>query len=148
MNKQELNILWVEDSYSDIMLINYALKESNFNHHVSFVNDGVEAIDYLFKQGKYLNTSTPDIIILDLNIPKKSGREVLEEIKRHNSLRQIPVIIFSTSSNKSDILKAYDLNANSYLIKPDNYDELVLQMQSLDNFWLSTVRLPMASKNN
>lgn len=144
MERNKLNVLWVEDSYSDIMLINHALQENNFKHKVHFINDGAEAIDYLYKKGKYSDMCNPDLIILDLNLPKKTGKEVLKEVKSNEDFSHIPVIIFSTSSNKSDISTAYSLNANSYLIKPSTYDELLVQLERLERFWLNTARLPVA----
>lgn len=145
MEKNKLNVMWVEDSYSDIMLITHALQENNFHHSVQFINDGAEAMDCLYKKGKYASIPTPDLIILDLNLPKKSGREVLLEVKKNDEFAHIPVIIFSTSSNKTDISEAYSLNANSYLIKPNTYEELLVQLERLERFWLNTACLPVTN---
>lgn len=135
-------ILLIEDNPGDILLTIEAFKECTECHKIDSVEDGIEALKYLRKQGKYSNSPDPDIILLDLNLPKMDGREVLAEIKSDLNLRTIPVIILSTSRNSEDILTSYALKANCYITKPVELDNFIKIINSIDNFWLKTAKLP------
>jgi len=135
-------ILLVEDNPGDILLTMEAFKECAQKHNITPIKDGVEAVKYLKKQEKYKDSITPDIILLDLNLPKKDGREVLYEIKADEKLKQIPVIILSTSKNENDIIKSYDLNANCYISKPVELESFINIITEIENFWFKTVKLP------
>ena len=136
------NILLVEDNPGDILLTKEAFNECSQNHNISFVKDGNEAMKYLRKSGEYSTVTTPDLILLDLNLPKKDGREVLEEIKKDEVLKSIPVIILSTSKNDKDIHRTYELKANCYISKPVELDTFFYIIAELNRFWLNTVELP------
>lgn len=136
-------IFLVEDNKADVRLIQEALKTSSLPHQVVTVRDGVEAINYLRQEGEYANTQRPDLILLDLNLPRKDGREVLAEIKSDPRLRRIPVIVLTTSKNEDDIFDSYDLHANCYITKPRNLSQLFEIIQSIEGFWFSTVTLPL-----
>jgi len=136
------DILLIEDNPGDVLLTIEAFKECKNCHKINTVKDGVEALLYLRKQGKYSNSTNPDIILLDLNLPKKDGREVLAEIKSDDELKYIPVIILSTSRNTEDILTSYELKANCYITKPLELDKFIKIIASIDKFWLNTVKLP------
>jgi CheY-like chemotaxis protein len=138
----QIDILLVEDNPGDVRLTMEALKEAKLLNTVSNVPDGVEALAYLRRQGKYANASRPDLILLDLNLPKKDGREVLSEIKSDADLRRIPVVILTTSRAEPDILKAYNLHANCYITKPVDLDQFIRVAKSIDDFWFTMVRLP------
>ena len=135
-------ILLVEDSAGDTRLAIEALREANSRHRVSWVQDGVEAVDFLFRRGEYAQAPRPDIILLDLNLPKKDGREVLEEIKESDNLHQIPVVVLTTSQAADDIQRMYNLRANCYVTKPVDLDRFMTIVSAIDDFWLSTVILP------
>lgn len=137
-----LQILLVEDSLSDAVLIQETLSESKFLNEMHIVRDGVEATEFLCQQGKYANVPRPDIILLDLNLPKKSGRELLTEIKADDNLMTIPVVVLTTSSNEVDILKSYKLHVNCYLVKPIELEEFIEVVKSIEHFWLAFVELP------
>lgn len=137
-----IEILLVEDNPGDIRLTKEAFKESNVVTNLSAVMDGAEAISYLTKQGDFANALKPDIILLDLNIPKKDGKEVLELIKKDESLKQIPVVVLTTSNAESDIYKTYDLHANCYITKPADFNYFIDIVQSIAEFWLNIVSLP------
>jgi len=137
-----IEILLVEDNPGDIRLTKEAFKESNVVTNLSAVMDGAEAISYLTKQGDFANVLKPDIILLDLNIPKKDGKEVLELIKKDESLKQIPVVVLTTSNAESDIYKTYDLHANCYITKPADFNYFIDIVQSIAEFWLNIVSLP------
>jgi CheY-like chemotaxis protein len=137
-----IEILLVEDDSGDVQLTKLALEESKMSVNLHVVEDGVEALALLRKEGKYANTKHPDIILLDLNLPKKDGREVLAEIKADPNLKRIPVIVLTASQAETDILNAYNLNANCYIIKPVDFDRFVKIVQSIENFWFTIVRLP------
>lgn len=129
-------ILLIEDNPADIILTKEAFKECKAEHNISYVNDGIEAIKYLKKTDNYKDTLTPDIILLDLNLPKKDGRQVLAEIRADDKLRNIPVIILSTSKNENDIYASYELNANCYIPKPVELDSFFEIIACIDKFWL------------
>ncbi|PSB49332.1 response regulator [Chroococcidiopsis sp. CCALA 051] len=137
-----IEILLVEDDSGDVQLTKLALEESKMSVNLHVVEDGVEALALLRKEGKYASTKHPDIILLDLNLPKKDGREVLAEIKADPNLKRIPVIVLTASQAETDILNAYNLNANCYIIKPVDFDRFVKIVQSIENFWFTIVRLP------
>lgn len=137
-----LNILLVEDSRSDAVLIEETLQESNFLNELYLVRDGVEATHFLYRQGQYSEAPRPDLILLDLNLPKKNGQELLAEIKADKNLMTIPVVILTTSSNEADILKSYQLHANCYLVKPLDLEHFVEVVKSIEHFWLALVELP------
>ncbi|MFC2107148.1 response regulator [Bacteroidota bacterium] len=137
-----IEILLVEDNPGDIKLTKVALEEFKILNKLNVVTDGVEALDYLFKRNKYLNAETPDLILLDLNLPKKDGREVLDEIKSDDVLKSIPVVILSTSENEDDVNNAYNRHANCYITKPIDLDQFIKVIKSMQNFWLSIVKLP------
>jgi len=137
-----IEILLVEDNPGDLDLMLEALDENKLFINLTVATDGEEAMDVLYHQGKHLNDPIPDLILLDLNLPKKDGREVLAEIKAHEILRRIPVVVFTTSSAESDILKAYDLNANCYITKPVGLQQFLEVVKSINNFWLTVVKLP------
>ncbi len=136
------NILLIEDNPGDILLTQEAFNECKGIHVINYVKDGIEAIKYLRKDGEYVNVCTPDLILLDLNLPKKDGREVLEEIKKDDELKSIPVIILSTSRNENDIHRTYELKANCYISKPVELDSFFNIIMELDHFWFNTVKLP------
>lgn len=144
MAKTHKIIFLVEDNKADIRLIQEALKTSLLPHQVITVRDGLEAMNYLHQAGEYANAPRPDLILLDLNLPKKGGREVLAEIKSDPQLKRIPVIILTTSKNQDDIFHSYDLHANCYITKPRNLNQLLQIIQSIERFWFSTVTLPLA----
>ena len=137
-----LEVLLIEDNPGDVELTQIALEDSKISVHLSVVEDGVEAMAFLHKEAKYAIIPTPDIILLDLNLPKKDGREVLAEIKADNLLRRIPVVVLTTSQAEEDVLKAYNLSANCYITKPVDFDQFVKIVQSIENFWFTIVKLP------
>ena len=145
MNTSEIRpieILLVEDSPSDIALTIEALQAGKVANKLSVVEDGVEAMAYLKCQGKYKNATKPDLIMLDLNLPRKDGREVLENLKDDPALKTIPVIVLTTSSSDKDILRSYELSANCYITKPVNFQRFIEVVKSIENFWLTIVTLP------
>jgi len=138
-----VNILLIEDNLGDIRLIQEVLKGSEHKHDLHIVTDGEQAIHYLKKEGKFTDAVKPNLIFLDLNLPKKDGREVLAEIKSNEKLKTIPVIIFSSSEAEKDIQKSYDLHANCYVVKPFDFNEFSKVIQAIQSFWLSIVKLPV-----
>ncbi len=137
-----VNILLVEDNPGDVLLTQEAFKEGSYFPNLSVAEDGEEALQFLRKQGKYKDAPTPDLILLDLNLPKKDGRELLADIKQDPAFREIPVIILTTSDADQDIRRAYRLHANCYLTKPLEMDSFVSKIRSVENFWLDVARLP------
>jgi len=137
-----VEILLIEDNPGDVRLTIEALKESKIINHLEIVEDGIEALSFLKKEGIYKDKSRPDLIILDLNLPKKDGREVLAEIKSDNLLKQIPIVILTTSEAEEDIVKSYELHANCYITKPVNMDQFIKVVKSVGEFWFSIVMLP------
>lgn len=136
-------ILLIEDSPSDIKLIKEGFKESSFAPNLHIVTDGAMAIDFLFKKGDYKdNKIKPDIIILDLNLPKKTGREVLDEIKTSDELKKTPVMIFTSSSDENDIASTYASHANCYMVKPINLNEFMKTIKLVEEFWIQVAKLP------
>jgi len=139
-----VEILLVEDNPGDVRLTREAMKDSKLLNHISVVGDGEEAMAFLRREGKYVEATRPDLILLDLNLPKKDGREVLAEIKTDEQLRRIPVVILTTSSAEQDILKTYDLHANCYITKPVNLDQFSAVVRGIEEFWFTIVKLPPA----
>jgi chemotaxis family two-component system response regulator Rcp1 len=137
-----VDILLVEDNPGDVRLTQEALKDAKLKINLHVVNDGVEAMAFLRREGKYEEKPPVDLILLDLNLPKKDGREVLAEIKGDSALRRTPVVIVTTSKAEEDIVKTYDLHANCYVTKPLDLDQFVMMVQSIEHFWLTIVRLP------
>jgi CheY-like chemotaxis protein len=139
-----IEILLVEDNLGDMRLTQEALKEGKVYNNLHWAKDGVEALEFLTRKGKYANAPRPDIILLDLNLPKKDGREVLEEIKTDEDLKQIPVVVLTTSKAEEDVLRSYALHANCYVTKPVDLEKFIVVVQSIDRFWLTVVTLPPA----
>ena len=136
------DILLIEDSPGDIRLTMEALKESRITNNLHIVTDGLEAMDFFMKRGNYTNVPTPDLILLDLNLPKKSGFEVLREIKDSLSLRIIPVVILTTSESERDILLSYEMHVNCFVSKPVDFDSFYNVIRSIEDFWFTIVKLP------
>ncbi len=139
---KEVHILLIEDNMGDIRLIQEVLKEAGLQHHLHTVTDGEEAVDYLKKEGKHTLAPTPHLIFLDLNLPKKDGREILAEIKSSDKLKLIPVVVFSSSEAEKDIVRSYELNANCYVVKPFDFNLFSQAIQSIQHFWLNVAKLP------
>lgn len=137
-----VEILLVENNPGDIRLTKEALKEGKVLNKLHVVMDGVEALAFLRREGKYSDAVRPDLILLDLNMPKKNGREVLAEIKEDEDLRRIPVVVLTVSSDEEDILKAYNSHANCYVTKPVDLDQFFKIVKSIEEFWLTIVKLP------
>jgi len=137
-----INLLLIEDNPGDVRLTQEAFKEGKLTYQMDVVMDGVEAIHFLRRRPPYENSATPDIILLDLNLPKKDGREVLAEIKADENLRRIPVIVLTTSNAEQDILKSYDLHVNCYINKPVDFDRFFDIIQKIEDFWLTIAILP------
>ena len=135
-------ILLVEDNQSYVSLMMEALEESQVPTNLSVVMDGGEAMAFMHREGKYIHSPRPDLILLDLNIPKKKGQRVLEEIKNDPNLKRIPVVIFTVSSAEQDILTSYNFHANSYIIKPRELDQFMAAVKSTINYWFTVVKLP------
>jgi len=139
---KSIDILLVEDSPGDAELAKEALEESKLKNTLYIVEDGQEALDFLYKKGKYENVPRPDLMLLDLNMPKVDGREVLKIVKNDEDLRSIPIVILTTSRAEEDILKSYNLHANCYISKPLNLDKFLEVVNAIESFWLSIVTLP------
>lgn len=139
-----VEVLLVEDNPGDIRLTQEAFKDGRVLVNLTVASDGVEAMEVLNRKGAYANSRRPDLILLDLNLPKKNGREVLVEIKADEYLKRIPVIIMTTSKAEQDIHRAYNLNANCYITKPVELDEFLNVVRSIEDFWLTIVTLPQA----
>jgi CheY-like chemotaxis protein len=142
VNCKPVVILLVEDNPGDVRLTREALKEGKMSNRLSVVGDGVEALNFLRREGKYSDAPRPDIVLLDLNLPKKDGREVLAEIKADENLRRIPVVVLTTSQAEQDILKVYNLHANCYITKPVDLDQFIKVIHHIEDFWLTIVKLP------
>jgi two-component system, chemotaxis family, response regulator Rcp1 len=140
-----VEILLVEDNPGDERLTREALKEGKVYSNLHWVKDGVEALEFLRREGRFAGVPRPDIILLDLNLPKKDGREVLSEIKADDALKQIPVVVLTTSKAEEDVLKSYKLHANCYVTKPVDLEKFIVVVQSIDRFWLTVVTLPPAA---
>lgn len=141
-NAKQIEVLLVEDNQGDIRLMREVLKDSKVQNYLHVVNDGEEAMLFLRRQGKYSGVPEPDLMLLDLNLPGKDGREVLAEVKQDPRLKHIPVVIVTTSSAEEDILKSYGLHANCYVTKPVNFDQFIKVVHSIEDFWFTIVKLP------
>ncbi len=139
---EPVRILMVEDNDGDVFLTKEALKEAKVANEVQVVHDGVEALGYLRREGKYAHAVRPDLILLDLNLPRKDGRDVLAEIKPDPELRRIPVVVLTSSKAEGDVAKAYDLQANCYIVKPVDFKNLLTIVKAIEEFWLTVVKLP------
>jgi CheY-like chemotaxis protein len=137
-----VEILLVEDNPGDERLTREALKEGKVYSNLHWVKDGVEAMEFLRRHGKHAGAPRPDIILLDLNLPKKDGREVLQDIKNDNELKRIPVVVLTTSKAEEDVLRTYNLHANCYVTKPVDLEKFIVVVKSIDVFWLTVVTLP------
>ena len=141
-NTEEQAILLIEDNPGDARLTQEALKEGKVKNNLHIVNDGVEATDFLFKRNQYQNAPRPDLIILDLNLPKKNGQEVLAEIKADENLKGIPVIILTISKAEEEVIRSYNLHANCFITKPIDLIKFFEVVKSIEDFWLTLVKLP------
>lgn len=141
-DNKPLDILLVEDNPADVRLTQEAFRDGKIRNNLMAVKDGVEALEFLRRRGRYADAVRPDLILLDLNLPRKDGREVLAEIKSDPALRRIPVVVLTTSRAEMDIVKSYNLHANCYIVKPVDLDQFVGVVKSIDNFWLTAVTLP------
>ena len=140
---EEISILIAEDDADDRFLLQAAFTENGFNDKLLFVENGVELVDYLIKLAQSgNNVKMPRFILLDLNMPKKDGREVLREVKQHPDLKQIPVIIFSTTNNEQEMRRCYELGANSYITKPNSFENLIKTVAALRSYWIHTTSIP------
>lgn len=137
-----IEILLIEDSPGDVRLTQEVFQEGKVRNNLTVAEDGVQALAFLRKQEPYAHTPQPDLILLDLNLPKKDGRMVLEEIKADEKLRRIPVVILTTSNAEEDIIRAYDLHANCYISKPIDLEQFIQIIKSIEQFWLTIVKLP------
>ena len=137
-----IEILLVEDNPGDVRLTQEALKEGKVRNHLCVVDDGAKAVDYLFRRGPYAGAPRPDLILLDLNLPRMDGREVLRLIKAEASLRSIPIVVLTTSQADEDVVKAYDLHVNCYITKPIDLSQFLNVVKAIEDFWLTIVKLP------
>lgn len=141
-NIEQIEILLVEDSLADVLITREAFREFKIVNTLHVVEDGVEALAYLNQEGRYASKPRPDLILLDLNLPRKNGREVLAEIKANPKHKNIPVVVLTTSHSEQDILQAYDQHANCYIVKPVGFNNFVEAVKSIRQFWFSVVTLP------
>ena len=139
---QAIELVIVEDNSADVRLTIEALKDAKLYNHLTVAKNGAEALAILRREGKYGEVRRPDLILLDLNLPKMDGREVLAEIKADPGLKRIPVVVFTTSNAEDDITKTYDLHANCYVTKPVDLDQFVRVVRAIEEFWLTVVKLP------
>lgn len=139
---QPIEILLVEDDPGDVLMTQEAFNDYKIANRLSVVSNGEDAIAYLRKQGRFAGVATPDLVLLDLNLPRRDGREVLLDIKRDPHLRRIPVVILTTSEAEEDVIAAYDLHANAYVRKPVDFDQFVAAVRAIDDFFITVVRLP------
>ena len=138
-----IEVLLVEDDAGDVVMTREALEEGKVLNRLHVVGDGVEALEFLRREGTYGDAPRPDLILLDLNLPRRDGRQVLAEVKGDPDLRRIPVVVLTTSEAEEDILRSYDLHANAYVTKPVDFNRFVQVIQQIDEFFISVVRLPM-----
>ncbi|MCW2639519.1 MAG: response regulator [Dactylosporangium sp.] len=137
-----IEVLLVEDDPGDVLMTQEAFEEHKVRNHLAVVNDGAEAIAYLRREGRYADAPRPDLVLLDLNLPRRDGREVLAEIKNDPDLRQIPVVVLTTSQADEDIVRSYQLHANAYVTKPVDFDRFIEVVRQIDDFFVSVVKLP------
>jgi chemotaxis family two-component system response regulator Rcp1 len=145
-NGRPVEILLVEDNPGDVRLMVEALKDAKVNNNLHVASNGEAAMEFLRREGNHAEALTPDLVMLDLNLPKKDGREVLAEIKEDPDLKHIPVVVITTSAAEEDILKSYKLHANCYITKPVNFEQFIKVVHSIEEFWLTVVRLPGKNK--
>ena len=141
-NVAPIQILLVEDNPGDARLASEALKDGKVSNNLYHVTDGVEAMAFMRREGEYASAPRPDLILLDLNLPRKDGREVLSEIKEDPGLRLVPVVVMTTSAAERDLIKSYDLHANAYVVKPMDLDQFIEVVRAIENFWFTVVKLP------
>ena len=146
MGVKPIEILLVEDNPGDVRLTKEALADGKVINNLSVVFDGQEAMDFLHKKGKYAKAIRPDLIFLDLNLPKKDGREVLQEVKSDPKLKKIPIVVLTTSQAEQDIMMSYEHHANCYITKPVDFGQFIKVVRSVENFWFSIVTLPPANE--
>ena len=144
-NAEPIEILLVEDNLGDARLAAEALKENKVRNNLYHVEDGVEAMRFLHRQENYADVPLPDLVLLDLNLPRKDGREVLAEIKEDPELRLVPVVVLTTSEAERDLVKTYDLHANAYVVKPIDLDRFMEVVEAIENFWFTIVKLPQVN---
>jgi chemotaxis family two-component system response regulator Rcp1 len=144
-NAEPIEILLVEDNPGDARLAREALNDSKMHNNLHHVEDGVEAMKFVRRQAEYAGALSPDLILLDLNLPRKDGREVLAEIKEDPDLRLIPVVVMTTSEAERDLIKSYHLHANAYVVKPIDFDRFVEVVHAIENFWFTVVKLPRSA---
>ena len=137
-----MDILLVEDNPGDVMLVEEVLSDSKVRNRLHVVSDGEQAMEFVRRQGKHAGAPRPDLILLDLNLPKKSGREVLREVKTHPDLKTIPVVVLSSSKSDDDVVNSYELHANAYILKPVDFHQFMKVMRAIEDFWFVTVKLP------
>jgi CheY-like chemotaxis protein len=142
LNGRPVEILLVEDNEGDIGLVEEVFQEGRINNNLSVAEDGEEAMMFLRNEGQFAKATRPDLILLDLNLPGMDGREVLKEVKEDDDLKKIPVVVLTTSKAEEDILKSYDLHANSYITKPVDFNQFMNVIKSIESFWLEVVKLP------
>jgi CheY-like chemotaxis protein len=140
-----IEVLLVEDDPGDVLMTREAFEEHKVRNRLTVLTDGAQALDYLHRRGEYADVDLPDLILLDLNLPKRDGREVLAEIKQNEELRQIPVVVLTTSDADEDILRSYQLHANAYVTKPVDFDRFIAVVRHIDDFFVSVVKLPPRS---
>ena len=143
-----VDTLLVEDNPADARLIQEAIKQFQVEHKINVVEDGIESMEYLHKKGEYKDCETPDLIILDLNLPRKSGREVLKEVKNEDKLMTIPVIILTTSKNEADVCESYKCYANAYMTKPTDFSDFMDAIKNFESFWFNNAVLPKKCNKN
>ena len=146
-NGRPVDILLVEDNPADVRLTVEAFREGKVLNNLNVVEDGEEAMAYLRREGAYADAARPGLILLDLNLPRKDGREVLRELKNDDNLRPIPVVVLTTSEAEEDILRSYDLNANCYIVKPVDLEKFITVVRYIEEFWLAIVQLPVGRVN-
>lgn len=134
---KKVSILLVEDNPGDVILAKYAFSKASMDVSISVAKDGEEALDYIFKKDDFSEVTTPDIVFLDINMPKKDGHDVLREMKEREDTKRIPVVMMTSSCAKRDVLKAYDLHVNSYIVKPTDLEQFVTTVSAIENFWFS-----------
>jgi two-component system response regulator len=137
-----IEVLLVEDDPGDVLLIREAFADNKVANRLHVVADGVEALDFMRRQGEHAEAPRPDLVLLDLNLPRKDGREVLAEVKEDDQLRTIPVVVLTTSQAEEDVLRSYDLHANAYVTKPVDFDRFIGVVRQIDQFFVSVVKLP------
>jgi CheY-like chemotaxis protein len=141
-NAKSIDVLLVEDDPGDILMIREAFEDNKVRNRLTCVTDGVQALDYLRREGDHVGATRPDLVLLDLNLPRKDGREVLAEIKADDDLHTIPVVVLTTSQAEEDVLRSYELHANAYVTKPVDFERFIEVVRQIDNFFVTVVKLP------